>query len=146
MKRTRSKKSRDTVPLRDAVQTMEQGRIEVPCVNGDADKIRSETVLKMRIFFLFTLQLFSRSEHLVRKLIDALKIGRSFLIRIAFNQTNCLFILLERAEMEIRFSMANSMFKTKMDIDRHGPRFIANNLNPPYFSLPTTFKTFFSSP
>jgi hypothetical protein len=35
--------------LRDAVQTMGQGRMEVPCVNGDADKIRSanyETVLK----------------------------------------------------------------------------------------------------
>jgi hypothetical protein len=35
---------------------MGQGRMEVPCVNGDADKIRSanyETVLKWRIFFLF---------------------------------------------------------------------------------------------
>jgi hypothetical protein len=32
---------------------MGQGRMEVPCVNGDADKIRSanyETVLKWRIF------------------------------------------------------------------------------------------------
>jgi hypothetical protein len=73
---------------------MEQGRIEVPCVNGDADKNRSanyETVLKLRIFF---------GSH------------RSF-------------------------SMANSLF------DRHGPRLIPNNcqhLNPPYFSLPTTFK------
>ncbi len=31
----------------------------------------------------------------------------------------------------------------KMDIDRHGPRLMPNNchhLDPPYFSLPTTFK------
>jgi hypothetical protein len=65
------------------------------------------------------------------------------LIRIAFCQTNRLFILLERAEKEIRFSMANGMFKIKMDIDRHGTRRIADNcknLNPPYFSLPSTFK------
>ncbi len=35
--------------------------MEVPCVNGDADKIRSanyETVLKGRIFFLFGPRLF----------------------------------------------------------------------------------------
>jgi hypothetical protein len=35
---------------------MAQGRMKVPCVNGDADKIRSanyETVLEWRIFFLF---------------------------------------------------------------------------------------------
>ncbi len=65
------------------------------------------------------------------------------MIRIAFCQTNRLFILLERAEKEIRFPMANGMFKTKMDIDRHGPRLMPNNcknLNPPYFSLPYTFK------
>jgi hypothetical protein len=51
----------------DAVQTMEQGRMKVSCVNGDAEKIRSvnyETVLKWRIFFLvrtaslFTLRTF----------------------------------------------------------------------------------------
>jgi hypothetical protein len=54
---------------------MEQGRIEVPCVNGDADKIRSanyETVIKLRIFLWFTPQLFSGTDHSVRKLIDAL--------------------------------------------------------------------------
>jgi hypothetical protein len=60
--------------LRDAVQTREQGRIKVSCVNGDANKIRGanyETVL--RIFVWFTPQLFfSRSEYLMRKLIDAL--------------------------------------------------------------------------
>ncbi len=69
--------------------------------------------------------------------------GRSCLLRIASCQTNRLFILLERAEKEIRFSIANSMFKPKMDIDRHGPRLMPNNcknLNPPYFSLPFTFK------
>jgi hypothetical protein len=39
------------------------------------------------------------------------------------------------------FSMANGMFKMKMDIDRHGPRLMPNNcknLNLPYFSLPST--------
>jgi hypothetical protein len=36
-------------------------------------------------------------------------------------QIFCLFILLERAEMEIRFALANGMFKMKMDIDGHGP-------------------------
>jgi hypothetical protein len=67
------------------------------------------------------------------------------LIRIAFCQTNRLFILLERAENEIRFSMANGTFKMKMDIDRHSPRLMPNNytnLNPSYFSLPSTFKIF----
>jgi hypothetical protein len=62
--------------------------------------------------------------------------------RITFCQTSRLFILLERAETEIRFSIANSMFKTKMDIDRQSPRLMPNNckhLDPPYFSLPTTF-------
>jgi hypothetical protein len=53
--------------------------------------------------------------------------------------------LLERAETDIRFALANGMFKMKMDIDRHGPRPLPNNcknLNPPNFSLPTTFKGF----
>jgi hypothetical protein len=36
------------------------------------------------------------------------------LIRIAFCQTNRLSVLLERAEKEICFSMANGLFKTKM--------------------------------
>jgi hypothetical protein len=65
------------------------------------------------------------------------------LICIAKLQTNRLFILLERAEMEIRFALANGMFKMKMDIHRDGPRPMPNsckNLNPPNFSLPTTFK------
>ncbi len=64
------------------------------------------------------------------------------MLRIASCQTNRLFILLERAEKEIRFSLANGMFKPKMDIDRHGPRLMPNNcknLNPPNFSLPSTF-------
>ena len=59
-----------TLTLRDAVQTMGQGRMEVPCVNGDADKIRSanyETVLEWRIFFLFGPRLFLRYERSVRK-------------------------------------------------------------------------------
>ncbi len=65
------------------------------------------------------------------------------MIRIAFCQTNRLFILLERAELEIRLSMANCTFKMKMDIDRHSPRLMPNNcqhLDPPHFSLPTTVK------
>jgi hypothetical protein len=37
------------------------------------------------------------------------------LIHIAICQTDRLFILLERAEKEKRFSKANGMFKTKMD-------------------------------
>ncbi len=67
------------------------------------------------------------------------------MIRIAFCQTNRLIILLKRAEKEIRFSMANGMFKIKMDIDRQGPRRIPDNcknLNLAYFSLPSTFKPF----
>ncbi len=38
-------------------------------------------------------------------------------------------------------SMANGTFKIKKDIDRHGPRLMPNNcknINPPFFSLPTT--------
>jgi hypothetical protein len=44
---------------------------------------------------------------------------------------------------EIHFSMANGTFNMKMDIDCHGPRLMPNNCknhNPPYFSLPSTFK------
>ncbi len=65
------------------------------------------------------------------------------MICIAFCQTNHLFIFLVRAEKEICFSMANGTFKIKMDIVRHGPRLMPNNckvLNPPNFSLPSTFK------
>ncbi len=65
------------------------------------------------------------------------------MIRNAFCQTNRLFNLLERAEKEICFSLANGTFKMKMDIDRHGPRPMPNrckNLNPPNFSLLSTFK------
>jgi hypothetical protein len=43
--------------------------------------------------------------------------------------------------------MANGTFKMKMDIYRHGPRLMPNNcknLNPPFFSLPTTFKVKFT--
>ncbi len=70
------------------------------------------------------------------------------MIRIAFCKTNRLFILLKRAETEIRCAMANSMFKMKMDINRHGPRLMPNNckhLNPPYFSLPITFMDCFET-
>ncbi len=101
----------DYFEIKDAVQTMEQWRIEVSCVNGDVDKIR---VISRKV-------LFDPHRYL--------------------SNYNRLFILLESAETEIRFSMANSMFKMKMDIDRHGPRLMPNNckhLNPPYFSLPTT--------
>jgi hypothetical protein len=45
--------------------------------------------------------------------------------------------------MEIRFVLANGMFKMKIDIDRHGSRPMPNNcknFNPPNFSLPTTFQ------
>jgi hypothetical protein len=39
--------------------------------------------------------------------------------------------------------MANDMSKVKTDIDRHSPRLMPDNcqqLDPSYFSLPTTFK------
>ncbi len=65
------------------------------------------------------------------------------MIRIAYCQSNRYLNLLERAETEIRFSMANDMFKMKMDIDRHGPKLMPNKcqyIDPPYFSLQTTFK------
>jgi hypothetical protein len=41
------------------------------------------------------------------------------------------------------FSMANVFFNNTMDIVHHGPRQMPNHcqhLDPPYFSLPTTFK------
>jgi hypothetical protein len=47
--------------------------------------------------------------------------GSFCFIRIAYCQSNRLLIFLERAETEIHLSMANGMFKMKMDIDRHGP-------------------------
>jgi hypothetical protein len=64
-------------------------------------------------------------------------------MHLTFCQTNRVFILLERAETEIRFSMANIMFKTKTDINHPGARLMPRNckhLYPPYFSLPTTLK------
>jgi hypothetical protein len=45
--------------------------------------------------------------------------------------------------------MANGMFKMKMDIDRQGPRLMPNNwqhLDPPYFSIPSTFKRLLHTP
>ncbi len=63
--------------------------------------------------------------------------------RIAYCQSNRSLILLERAEVEICFWTAKGMFKKK-DIDRNGPRLMPNNcqiLDPPYFSLPTTFNS-----
>jgi hypothetical protein len=126
-------------------------RMEVPCVNGDADKIRSansETVFKMANFFLvrtaslFTLRTFSAQ-------INWRVISRKALVAPhRFLSKNRLFILLDRAEKEIHFSMTNGTFKMKTDIDRHGPRLVPNNckiLNPPYFSFPTTFKSHFVS-
>ncbi len=47
--------------------------------------------------------------------------------RIPYCQRNRLFILLERTETEIRFSIANGMFKMKTDIDRHSPKLMPNN-------------------
>jgi hypothetical protein len=64
------------------------------------------------MFFLMQKQ--TCSEDLVRKLIDALRVGRSWLNRIAYNQSNRLLILLERAETEIRFRKANGMFNKKL--------------------------------
>ncbi len=54
--------------------------------------------------------------------IDGISVWRSCLICITNCQSNRLLILLQRAEMVVRFSIANSIFNLKMDIDRHGPR------------------------
>jgi hypothetical protein len=67
----------------------------------------------------------------------------SCLIHIAYCQSNRLLILLERAETKLFFNGKWHVFKIKRDNDRHGPRLMPNNcqyLDPPYFSLPTTFK------
>ncbi len=109
---------------------MGQGRMEVPSVNGDADKIRCanyETVLKWRIFFLF--------EPFLRVYIRC----ANKLTRYKQKGLVCTASLFVKQ----RFSMANGTFKMKMDVNRQGPRHMHNNcknLNPPFFSLPTTFR------
>jgi hypothetical protein len=131
---------------------MTQWCIEVPCVDGDADRISN---LQRESWTCGFFSCSGRSGHVS---IHALKIqcakNWSFIRRKVSFDLHCLFlskygnpllILLERAETEIRFfSMANGMLKMKMDIDRHGPRLMPNNcqyLGPPYFSLPTTLRT-----
>jgi hypothetical protein len=51
--------------------------------------------------------------------------------------------MLDRAETEIYILIANGKFNKKINIDRHALRLLPNtrqHLDPPYFSLPTTFK------
>jgi hypothetical protein len=57
--------------------------------------------------------------------------------RIAYYQSNRSLILLDRAETEICFWMANGMVRKKTDIDCHRSQNYAYNcqhLDPPYFS------------
>jgi hypothetical protein len=51
---------------------MKQWRIEVPSVNGGADRIRSVNHELADFFFLLWPRIFLRSKHSVSKLIDAL--------------------------------------------------------------------------
>ncbi len=88
--------------LTGQVQTMMHWRIEVPCVNDDADQIRRvkhelSDFFLVRAASLFTLQRFGAQ---INWRIISRKI---FLNRIAYCQSNLLSILLERAETEIRF-------------------------------------------
>jgi hypothetical protein len=125
---------------------MGQGRMEVPCVNGDADKIRSanyETVLKYRIFLvrtssLFTLPTFGAqiNWHIISR--KALFAPHRFLsnkspIHVAGESGN-------------RNTFLNDKWHVQNENGhRHGARLMPNNcknLNSPYFSLPTTFKGF----
>jgi hypothetical protein len=114
------------------------------CANGDADQIRSanyEPDLNSRIFVravsLFTLRTFGAQINchiLSRKVLFDLH-------RFLSNKSPIHFAGDSGKGKKICFSMANGMFKTKMDIDLHGPRLMPNNcknLDPPYFSLPST--------
>ncbi len=46
-------------------------------------------------------------------------------------------------QIKMRLDLCNDMFKTKVNINRHGPRLLPNTrqrLDPPYFSLLTTVR------
>ncbi len=113
--------------------------IYVRTKSSEREKWRGPNKKKIREFMI-------RVESSVRMDTDAGNFDASFhhcLHRIAYCQSDRLLILLERGEAEIFFWMANGMFKKK-DIVRHGPRLMLNNcqiLDPPYFSLPTTFNS-----
>ncbi len=129
--------------LRDAVQTMNQWRIKVPCVNGDADRIRSVNHELADLFSCSgSVSFYAPNIRCANSFTRYKLISRKVMFDPhRFCQTNRLIIVLERAETEIRFALANSMFRTKMDIDRHGPRLVSNsckNRNPTKFLLPTT--------
>jgi hypothetical protein len=118
-------------------------RWDCPCANGGADRIRSanyETDLKLRLVratSLFMFRTFSAQ-------INWLVISRKVLFashRFLSNKSPIHFA--GKSGKGNTFLNGNGMFKTQMDIDHHGPRLIPNNsknLDPPYFSLPTTFK------
>jgi hypothetical protein len=116
------------------VQTMFKQRCnEVPCVDGDADIICSANNESFEIADIFCSDRVSFHALNIRCANLLARYKRSCLICIGFCQ---------RTDMEIRFSMASGMFKTKMDTDRHGQRLVPNNyilLYPPYFLLLTTF-------
>jgi hypothetical protein len=68
-------------------------------------------------------------------------------VRLAYLHTNRLLIKLYKQETEICCRKDNGFIKTQTDIHRHGPvqpSNICQLLDPPHFSLVTTFKEFYS--
>ncbi len=64
-------------------------------------------------------------------------------VRLAYLHTNRLLIKLYKQETEICCKKDNGFIKTQTDIHRHGPvqpSNICQLLDPPHFSLVTTFK------
>jgi hypothetical protein len=94
--------------------------------------------------FLFWPRLLLRFEHNVRLLIDALQVGWSCLIRIAFCQTNRLpysFCWRARKRKYVsQWQRACSKWKWTSIVTVPNLPNSCKILNPPYFSLPTTFK------
>jgi hypothetical protein len=121
------------------------GALKPSCTNGDAAQIRSanyEPDLSSRIFCLvraaslFTLQTSSAQ-------INLRVISRKVLFdphRFLSNKSP--IHLAGESGKGNMFLNANSTFKMKININRHGPRLMPSckNLNPSYFSLPSTLK------
>ncbi len=130
-----------TLTLRDAMQRMMQWCIEVPCVNGDADRIFRSMNHKLTDFFLvqaaslFTLPRFRAQIYW--------RVKSPCLNPISYCQSNRLLILLYGEKGHENMFLNGKRHVKKMDIDRHGPRLMPNNcqiLDPPYFLLSTNFK------
>ncbi len=124
---------------------MMQWRIEVPCVNGDADRIRGVNH-ELTDFFLvwaashFTLQRFDAQ-------IIWRAIRRNILLnRIAYCQSDRLLILLLQAGKEIKSFSQKVHVQTVNNPGSPNPRHIAAVCHlhgPPLFSLPTNLNAVF---